>query len=159
MHVTRYQGSSSGLINWNDPDLIHIVGARSHWRDCSPGHIELWLCGWTPGNYRSSFALYPLPASIALLPHILKYVHTEQARFDCEKPIIVDLRPDHNVLIFRQSTSARLNYTIQPWISKLQWEIIIALAEQGRPETPITQAEYDRRIAEAKIRAQAHLAT
>lgn len=43
--------------------------------DYSPGHMELWFFGWTPGHYRKEYPLYPLPTMV-VFPYIIHHLHT-----------------------------------------------------------------------------------
>jgi hypothetical protein len=45
---------------------------KQPYRNCSPGHMELWFFGWPTAkiSYRENFPLYPLPVAV-LIPHLI----------------------------------------------------------------------------------------
>lgn len=78
-----------------------IRTGRSHYlRDSSPGHTELWFFGWTPLHYRRTFPLYPFPAA-ALVPLIARYAYNFQERMLFQKPTLIDIRPEQEVVLVR----------------------------------------------------------
>lgn len=84
-----------------------IRSGRSHYlRDSSPGHTELWFFGWTPLHYRQTFPLNPFPAA-ALVPLIARYGYNFQERSLFEKPTLIDIRPEQEVVLVRNQKSKK----------------------------------------------------
>ncbi len=100
--------------NYDNPTVV--LGKKSLLRDISPGHVELWFFGWTPIHYRDSFPLNPLPI-IAFAPVILHHAHNIAHSNNPEHSIVADIRPQHNVILFRKLGNMSIHSTV-PYISK-----------------------------------------
>jgi len=99
-----------------DFDRIDILMGRSPLlRDRSPGHAEFWFFGWTPLHYRKKFPLYPLPM-VSMLPVIFKGIDAYADKLNPHMPIIVDIRPDQELMIVRNFND-RCNYGISDFLS------------------------------------------
>ncbi len=82
-----------------------ITSGNSHiFRNASPGHAELWFFGWTPQHYRQTFPLNPLPAA-ALIPLIVKEAQDFQERAWYDRPTLMDIRPEHEMMIIKNQAS------------------------------------------------------
>lgn len=83
-----------------------VAGKANVQRDASPGHIELWFFGWTPQHYREDYPLYPLPI-VTVLPAILQSIRDFDEKHMHEIPTIVDIRPEHNLMVVKNQKSDR----------------------------------------------------
>lgn len=85
-----------------------IISGKAHFmRNASPGHTELWFFGWTPVNYRPHFPLSPLPI-VAIMPIILQVVNDFQEKSLFNKPTLIDLRPEHEIMVIKNQKSQRI---------------------------------------------------
>jgi len=123
-------------------DKKNIAGRKS-WRNQSPGHIEFWFFHWTPSNYRENWILSPFPAAV-FLPIILQYVNEERAHFADDQPIIVDIRPDHEIVLIRQHGMPHIKK--KQWIPRMLLEELKKIASSAKPSKKRTQKEYSARI-------------
>ena len=90
----------------------HIIyGKKGPLRDVSPGHVELWFFGWTPLYYRDHYPLYPLP-TISFAPVILHHAEKIAQSMSPEHSVIADIRPQHNVIIFRKYQTNQIHSTV-----------------------------------------------
>ncbi len=99
--------------DFNRADIL--MGRSPLLRDRSPGHAEFWFFGWTPLHYRKKFPLYPLPM-VSMLPLIFSGLSEFSDRINPEKPIIVDIRPDQELMIVRNFNDY-CNYGVTPFLS------------------------------------------
>ncbi|HEV2601151.1 MAG TPA: hypothetical protein VGT41_02535 [Candidatus Babeliales bacterium] len=95
------------LKNYAFKNKSVLSGRGRYLRDSSPGHTELWFFGWTPQHYRKTFPLYPMPAA-ALTPLIVHYAQNFQERNRFEKPTLIDIRPDQEVVLIRNQKSRKI---------------------------------------------------
>ncbi|KKK67686.1 hypothetical protein LCGC14_2951580, partial [marine sediment metagenome] len=68
----------------------------------SPGHMELWFFGWTPGHYRDNFILNPLPI-LVFVPLIVHHLQQVESSLINPHPIVVDVRPEQEVMFIKQN--------------------------------------------------------
>lgn len=115
---------------FNDPRVVY--GKRNLLRDMSPGHVELWFFGWTPLNYRSSFPLYPLP-TISFAPVILHHARKIAKSISPEHSVVADIRPQHEVILFRQNFEHRIHSTV-PYVPKHKLDLLSASILQCEPQ-------------------------
>lgn len=92
-----------------------VYGKKGLLRDISPGHFELWFFGWTPVRYRNHYPLHPLPV-VSLAPVITHHAHKISPSITPERSVVADVRPEHNVIIFRPQNSHHIHSTI-PYIA------------------------------------------
>jgi hypothetical protein len=93
-----------------------VIGGKSRFlRESSPGHTELWFFGWTPANYRKTFPLHPLPA-VALVPIITKAATEFEERLLFEKPTLIDIRPEHELILIKNQKSKNV-LSITPFLT------------------------------------------
>lgn len=127
------------------------TGRSRYLRDCSPGHTELWFFGWTPKHYRKTFALYPFPTAV-VVPLIARYVENFQERTRYEKPTLIDIRPQQEVVLVRNQKSSKAivycKFLPQAELRQLT-EKIMAYAPQA-----YTGCDYDDHIRQALCKAQ-----
>ena len=72
-----------------------VVSGKFHLlKDCSPGHFEWWFL------YRKDFLLYPLPIA-AFTPIIIKAAESLEHKPKNGKAIIVDIRPEHELILVK----------------------------------------------------------
>lgn len=128
-----------------------ISGKHRLFRDSSPGHAELWFFGWTPQNYRKKFVLNPLPA-VAVLPVILSAVHQFKDHELFNTPTIVDIRPEHEIMIVKNQKSENV-LLISEFIAEDKLEELKELSLKYTPDAYTAQA-YDDHIENALILAQ-----
>lgn len=84
-----------------------VISGRSRYlRDSSPGHSELWFFSWTPSNYRQTFPLNPLPAA-ALIPLIVREARNFQDKCWFERPTLIDIRPEHELVVIKNLRSKK----------------------------------------------------
>lgn len=128
-----------------------IIGGKAHFmRDASPGHTELWFFGWTPVNYRRYFPLYPLPI-VAIIPIILQVVDDFQEKDLFHKPTLVDIRPDHEVMIIKNQKSKQI-LTFARFLSQSQVAQLADLVCEYAPDN-FTIAKYESHIKKAYVQA------
>jgi hypothetical protein len=117
----------------NDLSKSHIVyGKKGLLRDTSPGHVELWFFGWTPIYYRQTNPIYPLP-TIAFAPVILHHVEKVAQSATPEQSIVADIRPQHNVIIFRKYKDRSVHSTV-PYIPAEKLQKMTEVILQCKPE-------------------------
>lgn len=88
-----------------------VYGKSGLLRDISPGHAELWFFGWTPVFYRKNYPLYPLP-TISFAPVIMNHARKIAQSLTPEHSIIADIRPQHNVILFRPNNDHHVHSTV-----------------------------------------------
>ncbi len=101
----RFQFST----NLSKPHIVY--GKKGLLRDMSPGHVELWFFGWTPLFYRKNYPLYPLP-TIAFAPVIMHHAEQIAQSMSPENSVVADIRPQHNVILFRKRTDHKIHSTV-----------------------------------------------
>ncbi len=89
----------------NNPAVLS--GKSRYLRDASPGHSELWFFSWTPANYREHFPLNPLPAA-SLIPLIIREARNFADMKWSEKPTLIDIRPEHELVIIKNQKSKQI---------------------------------------------------
>lgn len=124
-----------------------LSGKHKLFRDSSPGHAELWFFGWTPENYREQFALMPLPA-LAVLPLIIDAAHQFEDQDLFDTPILVDIRPEHEIIIVKNQKSTR-SIVVGEFIPLDKLEKLKEFSLRFRPSTPYTAQEYTDHIHQA----------
>ena len=117
------------LYNFNNPAIMS--GKSRYLRDASPGHTELWFFGWTPANYRAHFPLYPLPAA-SLIPLIVREAHNFEEKKWFEKPTLIDIRPEQEVVLIRNQKSKK-TLTIAEFLPKAELKKLGDLALRYEP--------------------------
>ncbi len=140
--------------NLSNPSVVY--GRTKLLRDCSPGHSELWFFGWTPMNYRKKFPMYPLPAA-AMIPVITYHADKIRKDFKPETTIIADIRPQHNVVLFRERLSNKIHSTV-PYIPQKKLGQITDLIMRCKPEL-YTPGIYGKHIEFAIKRADMFMKT
>ena len=96
---------NTDLYNFGSSAIVS--GKSRSLRDASPGHTELWFFGWTPGNYRCHFPLYPLPAA-SLIPLIVREVENFEEKKWFAKPTLIDIRPEQEIVLIRNQQSKQV---------------------------------------------------
>jgi hypothetical protein len=124
-----------------------LSGKHKLFRDSSPGHAELWFFGWTPENYREQFTLMPLPA-VAVLPIILDAVHQFEDHELFNTPTLVDIRPQHEIMIVKNQKSRR-SIVIGEFIPQDKLTELKRFSLKFKPTTPYTAVEYTEHIQDA----------
>lgn len=145
----EHEHNLRSAYNFNDP--VVIGGKSRYLRNASPGHTELWFFGWTPANYRSNFPLYPLPI-VALVPIIVKAGHAFEEHLLFEKPTLIDIRPQHELILIKNQKSKRV-LTIAPFFSLQEFEELKAKVLAYMPENYTSEA-YMARIVDAHMAAK-----
>lgn len=100
-------------MNFSKPSIVY--GKSGLLRDTSPGHFELWFFGWTPVHYRSTYPLYPLP-TVSFVPLLTYHGAKISQSLGNETPMIADIRPEQNIILFRSSKDSHIHSTI-PYLS------------------------------------------
>lgn len=109
-----------GAYNFSSKPLI---GGKSRFlRESSPGHTELWFFGWTPANYRKTFPLNPLPA-VALVPIITQAALNFEERILFEKPTLIDIRPEHEIILIKNQKSRNV-LSITPFLTRQEFDAL-----------------------------------
>jgi len=88
-----------------------VYGKKGLLRDVSPGHFELWFFGWTPGRYRNHYPLHPLP-TVSLAPVLTYHAHKISNSLTPEQSVVADIRPEHNIILFRPQNDPHVHSTI-----------------------------------------------
>lgn len=131
-----------------------LLGKKGLVRDMSPGHGELWFFGWTPLYYRQNYPLYPLP-TISFAPVILHHAEKIADSVSPEHSIVADIRPQHNVILFRKQKDfqvhSTVNYVPKDKLSRLHNAVI-----ECKPEL-YTNDIYNAHIQDAARNAQSVL--
>lgn len=128
-----------------------LSGKHRIFRDSSPGHAELWFFGWTPQNYREKFALTPLPAA-AILPIMIDAVHQFEDKDLFSAPTLVDIRPEHEIMIVKNQKSQR-SIVVGEFMPMSKLKELKEFSLQFRPMTPYTGDEYEQHIKDALVMA------
>ena len=96
-----------------------ITGESRLLKTMSPGHLELWLFGWTFSHYRPDFITYPLPAGAFSIPYALHYLDEiiKPSSHNPKEEFIIDVRPYHEVVLINQKTKKHgtINHCIAPF--------------------------------------------
>ncbi len=129
------------------PNIVY--GKSGLLRDISPGHVELWFFGWTPINYRTTYPLHPLP-TISFAPIITN--HAKKIALTPEHSIVADIRPQHNVILFRQNNNHQVHSTV-PYICKQKLTRLQNAIYQCKPEL-YSDDIYNAHIQDAVRNAQ-----
>lgn len=117
----------------SDLSRPHIVyGKKGLLRDMSPGHAELWFFGWTPLYYRDTYPLYPLP-TISFAPVILHHAEKIAKSISPEHSIVADIRPQHNVILFRKYQDSQVHSTV-PYITEGKLKTLHDVILQCKPQ-------------------------
>lgn len=90
---------SSDLTN---PKIVR--GRSSLLKNIYPGHLEMWLFGWTLDHYRPDLVTYPIPAAIFAIPYALHATPIDAQNHDPAEHYIVDIRPDHEMVLINRKT-------------------------------------------------------
>jgi hypothetical protein len=138
-------------VNYRFDNLSIQTGRSCYLRDCSPGHTELWFFGWTPLHYRENFVLNPLPSAI-LVPLIARYAENFQERSRYEKPTLIDIRPQQEVVLTRNQKSKKA-IVFGKFLPKAE---LNQLKETIMLYAPLeyTDQDYNAHIQEAFLKAQ-----
>jgi hypothetical protein len=88
-----------------------VYGKTGLLRDVSPGHFELWFFGWTPVRYRDHYPLHPLP-TVSLTPVLTYHADKISSSLTPEHSVVADIRPEHNIILFRPQNSHQVHSTI-----------------------------------------------
>lgn len=99
-----------------------VYGKTGLLRDVSPGHFELWFFGWTPVRYRNHYPLHPLP-TVALAPVLTYHADKISDSLTPEQSVVADIRPEHNIILFRPQKDYRVHSTI-PYIAPKKLELL-----------------------------------
>ncbi len=129
----------------------NISGQRRLLRDASPGHIEMWFFGWTPGKYRNYFPLAPLPA-LVMVPYVMAELKKIEDKTVNPHPITVDIRPELGITLIKQRKRNRLQIVV-PFISTQNFEQLKSYARSVKPES-YTIEEYQQHIEQALKQAR-----
>ena len=138
-------------LSMNLKKPLIVYGKKGLLRDMSPGHVELWFFGWTPLHYRDSFPLYPLPA-ISFAPVILHHAEKIATSLSPEYSIVADIRPQHNVILFRPHNKHEVHSTI-PYIPQEKLKELHTAILQCKPEL-YSDDIYNAHIQDAVRNAQ-----
>lgn len=128
-----------------------VYGKKGLLRDISPGHFELWFFGWTPVRYRDHYPLYPLP-TVSLAPVLTYHADKIAASLSPEQSIVADIRPEHNIIIFRPQNNSHVHSTI-PYMPPAKIEQLKQTILQHKPEL-YTDDIYASHIQDAVRNAQ-----
>lgn len=147
LKIKTYIREKMKKINFNKTK--HVLGHKRHWKNTSPGHIELWFFGWTPDNYRTDLIFYPLPG-LTFIPYIIHLIEQEESFFDPCSRIIADIRPDFNTVLLRQDIDKKKwRLKVKELFTKsTTLELLKDLAHSFAPHQYQTLSEYRKRIAQ-----------
>lgn len=105
-HAQRTKKSFAYSQDFNKWSII--AGRSSLLKNVSPGHLELWLFGWTFDNFRPDYITYPIPAGALSIPYMVHYIPIIDKKFhNPEEEFVVDVRPLHGVVLINQKTKRR----------------------------------------------------
>lgn len=128
-----------------------ISGKSRYLRDASPGHTELWFFSWTPANYRDHFPLNPLPAA-SLVPLIVREARNFTDMRWFEKPTLIDIRPEHELVIVKNQKSKQV-LTISEFLPISEQQRLSSMVMSYAPHD-YTNERYMGRIKVAYTQAQ-----
>ncbi|MGB8367135.1 MAG: hypothetical protein WCD44_02140 [Candidatus Babeliales bacterium] len=139
-------------LNFSDPSIIS--GTSPLLRNMSPGHMELWFFGWTPGHYRDNFVLYPLPV-LSFVPLLIHHIQQAESSLVNPHPITIDVRPEQEVLFIKQH---KRNKFVQkfPFISKSDFNRLATAAFSHTPDN-YTKETYQQHIKTSFQEAQRYV--
>jgi hypothetical protein len=139
--------------NLNNPAIIS--GKSNLVRDISPGHSELWFFGWTPVHYRETYPLHPFP-TVAFAPLIINELEKLSDVLPSPEPIVVDLRPEHELMLIRPQQCTEL-YAAAPLLSHEKFEYLKNTIDPFAFESDkYSASEYNRHIQLAYEHARAY---
>lgn len=148
-HAKKNQNSFAHSKNFNKKSII--LGRPPLLKDMSPGHIELWLFGWTFAHYRPNFVTYPIPAGALSIPYALYYID-DRIKTENHNPaeeFIVDVRPDHELVLINKKTkkNGTINKIIAPFFNHYDF---LHLKNRIQSYNPIdlTYQQYCDKVAE-----------
>jgi len=142
LHQSRFDLNNSAILS----------GKHKLFRDSSPGHAELWFFGWTPQNYREQFALTPMPA-VAVLPMILDAVNQFEDQELYDTPILIDIRPEHEIMIIKNQKSKR-SLVVGEFMPYEKFEEMKQLSLRFKPLSEYSVADYQQHIYAAVAKAK-----
>lgn len=148
-HIELESSQFKKSYNLESPTIIY--GKNRLLRDISPGHSELWFFGWTPVNYRTHYPLYPLPTA-AFIPTIVYHAEKMAPHIGPENSIIADIRPEHNVILFRQHNKHEIHSSVA-YVPKEKLNKLHEAVLQCKPEL-YSHEIYNSHIQDAVGRAQ-----
>lgn len=136
-----------------------IINGKSRLlKNVSPGHIELWLFGWTFNHYRSDYITYPIPAGAFSIPYALCYLDDimQDADHNPAQEFIIDVRPYHELVLINQKTkkNGTINKMIAPFFTNHDFA---ALKEKIKSYNPLdlSYESYCQKVAEIDQQALA----
>ncbi len=139
--------------NLNNPAIIS--GKSNLIRDISPGHSELWFFGWTSVHYRDKYPLHPFP-TVAITPLIINELEKLEGILPSPCPIVVDLRPENNLMLVRAQQCAEL-YAAVPLLSDKEFlHLKKAIEPFGFDSKEYSAQEYNKHIQLAYEHARAY---
>lgn len=151
-HITSDSQKFKHSYNLESPTVVY--GKSRLLRDISPGHAELWFFGWTPVNYRSHYPLYPLPTA-SFIPAIVYHAEKMAPHIGPENSIIADIRPEHDVMLFRQHNKHEIHSSVA-YVPKEKLNRMHEAVLECKPEL-YTHKLYKSHIQDAVERAQAFM--
>jgi hypothetical protein len=155
-HAKRHKKSFAHSQNFSKKSII--CGKSPLLKNMSPGHLELWLFGWTFDSFRPHFSTYPIPAGALSIPYALHYLHEimESEDHNPREEFIIDVRPDHEVVLINRKIRRHgtVNKIIAPFFSNNDFA---ALKEKISSYNPLdlTYEAYCQKVAEIDQQALA----
>jgi hypothetical protein len=140
-----------GVDYYNFKDQAIVSGKSNFLRDVSPGHVELWFFAWTPSHYRKDFPLNPLPAA-ALIPLIVHLAGNFQEKTSFEKPTLIDIRPEQEIVLIRNQKSKKM-LTIAQFLPREELNRLSKKVNLFRPDN-YTRQRYEDGIFAALAQAK-----
>lgn len=150
-NTSRKRSSKRVRAVYNMHNSATVSGKSRYLRDAAPGHTELWFFGWTPLHYRKNFPLYPLPAA-ALIPAIIKIAHIFDGTTTTEKPTLIDIRPEHELVLVANQQSNKV-LTVMKFLPRAQLDALKDMALQYAPDS-YPEREYIQHIHDAYKKAR-----
>lgn len=140
-------------VDFSNPSIIS--GKSNLLRDCSPGHLEFWFFGWSPKYYRPHFAMYPLPAFVAI-PYILHHIKQVQDKLVTPHPVVIDIRPEFETMIIKQRKKNHFT-KVFPFISRKNLDEFSSIAHKTAVDSSF-EDEYSSHVQSAFDKAREYYA-
>jgi len=135
-------------LTQNGCATVNRSGQKRLLRDASPGHIELWLFGWTSDKYRDYFPLHPLPTAL-FIPYLINIAESYEDEIYNPHPCTIDLRPELGYTLVSQRTTRFGCFTYQiPFIDEALFQDLCDEA-QAVCVTEMTKQSYQEHICTA----------
>jgi hypothetical protein len=104
-HARRNPKSFRFSSDLTNPKIVR--GRSALLKNIYPGHLEMWLFGWTRTHFRPDLVTYPIPAAALAIPYALFAAPIDLQTHNPAEHYIIDIRPDHEMVLINRKTKKR----------------------------------------------------